>query len=154
MEIDFRTIDRSRINATSSLMRVVFQQEFKAVRGTATGETLKSITVKTTVSKQLVQWNVYAGEGYIWAVRGKRANTKLPMVRTGSGWDLVSNLRRWHQIKTPNMPKFLLARSIARKARAPIPLTERADKKLRPQLQPMLLKSGIDRTILTSLVRI
>lgn len=152
--IDFRTIPRARIDQVSDIMRTEFQDQFKRVRGTATGDTLKSITVKVKVTQQLVEWSVFAGPGYIWAVRGKRANTKLPVIRTGSGWELVEPLKRWHQIKTPGMPEFLLARAIARKARAPIPLTERADKRLQPQIQPLLLNSGIDKTILTSLIRV
>jgi hypothetical protein len=156
MPLDFSTISAARINKVSTAIRGIFVSEFTKVRGTATGDTLRSINVKVVFGQPFVTWEVYAGEGYVWAQRGKRANTKLPVKKTGNGWELVAPLKRWHAIKTPSMPEFVLARAIARKARAPIPITARADQRISPIVGTIIMGKGggLGESILTTLVDI
>ena len=150
---DFRTVSNDTLNTISELLRLEFINQFSKVRvSPVTGSTNKSIVVKYKVTQNSIEWSVYGGEGYIWATLGKKANTKLPMVKSGGVWDLLEPLKTWHGIVTPDIPKFILARAIARKPRSPIDLTGRADKVIRPAVQVALLNSNIGETILNSLV--
>jgi hypothetical protein len=67
-----------------------------------------------------------AGEGWRFVEAGKRAGTKLPMVKTADGWRLVDRLAAWKKARALTMPDFLLARKIAVNPRAPVELSRPA----------------------------
>lgn len=151
--LDYTQVSPSTRNGISKIIRDEFRKQFQKVRNDVTGTTLKTIRVKVKVTQFSITWDVYAGPGYFWAERGKKANTKLPVVKKGGGWELIEPLKTWHSIKTPGMPEFVLANILAKKARSPIPITKNAAGIVQSKVVSAVLGSDIGKNIILGVLK-
>lgn len=94
---------------------------------TATGLTLRSVQTEITQEREgFLEFTSSAGGAVPFRTFGKPANTKLPVVKNGERFELVPRLKDWKRIRNFSGNDYLLARSIARKALAPIDFGEEA----------------------------
>jgi len=147
-------VDNSRAVALGKKIRTVFQIPLVRNRKVVTKITLNSIRVVTTHIGNLVTYDVFAGGGYVFIQRGKRANTKFPVKKVGNTFVLVEPLRKWKAAKGLSIPDFLLARSIATNPRRPINLIGQSEKILMRLLDREIQKLGIGEEILRRLTNI
>lgn len=124
----------------SRMIRTSFQKALERHDKVATGDTLRSIAVKKKQTKSYLQFLVYAGDGFKYTQWGKRANTKLPVYKEGGKFHLVKPLAAWKKALGLTMPDFLLARSIARKARAPVDLIGEAEQDIKTYFEAAIIK--------------
>lgn len=136
-------------------IRDSFQKALEAHDKVATGDTLRGIKVKIDRDASSITYSVYAGPGFYYTQWGKRANTKLPVYKEGNKFKLVEPLARWKKARGLTMPDFLLARSIARKARAPIDLIGIAAKDITGYLDEAIIKEiGMEKYVALQLSKI
>ena len=115
------------VERVESLLLASFQRELALKGKIATRATWNSIDTRHMRSVNAVRVEVLGGRGWFHIEAGKRANTKLPVKKGPDGkFRLVEPLLSWKRVVVPNIPDYLLARAIARKARAPVPLTRPA----------------------------
>lgn len=90
-----------------------------------TGKTAKSITTDSNVGNEEIDISVFGGGATKYIIEGKPANTKLPMKKNGSKWELVQELKDWKAIRGFGGSDYLLARAIAKNKREPIDLGQK-----------------------------
>lgn len=121
-------------------IRTSFQIALERHDKVATGSTLRSIEVRKVAKPTFYGFEVWAGPGFRFTQWGKRANTKLPVYKQGGRFYLVPELAAWKKAVGATMPDFLLARSIARKARAPVDLIGEAEKDIKTYLEKSIIE--------------
>lgn len=88
-------------------------------------QTLRSIHYVIAFTEQYLTITFRANiNGLFWIERGKRANTKLPVTKVGGRFELVENLKQWKEQVGFDGGDFVLARTIARNPRAPLPISQ------------------------------
>jgi len=85
-----------------------------------TSKTARSVRVESERTENSIQSKIFAGGGMKYIVEGKPANTKLPMRKVGSQWELMPELKSWKAITGFAGSDFLLARFIAKNKRDPV----------------------------------
>ena len=122
-----------------SVLLSAFQEQLALKGKIATRATYNSLetSAKGVASGGFIV-EVKGGRGWFHIEAGKRANTKLPVKKEGDKFVLLEPLASWAKAKVPNIPYFLLARSIAKKARAGIPLTQPALEKAMPKVEKLV----------------
>ncbi len=124
-----------------------YRRQLAITKKVATRRTLESLESRVlgTVKGQVVE--IWGGSGWRHIEVGKRANTKMPVKKTNDGWVLLEPLKEWHETVAPQIPRFLLARKIARDARAGVPLADSALERAWPKVGEVLL-AGFSRQML------
>lgn len=89
----------------------------------ATRRTINSINPSYKVTGDSVNIKVSADKGLFFIQSGKRANTKLPLKKSGDRFVLVDRLAEWKGAVGFGGTDYLLARAIAKKARKGIDIT-------------------------------
>lgn len=87
----------------------------------ATGKTIKSLQIESSQSEFKLSISLSANKGWLFIEKGKRANTKLPVV-PGS-FNLVPELQEWADAVNFGGSDYQLAYTIAKKPRKGIDLT-------------------------------
>lgn len=107
----------------STILAEAYRRVLTQKNKIATRTTINSIKGGHRKNRDGVTAYVSADRGLFFIQSGKRANTKLPMKKTGGKWRLVERLELWKNAVGFGGPDFLLARSIARKSRKGIDIT-------------------------------
>jgi len=115
-----------------------------------TARTIKSVRAVTIFKENSVEFEAYGAEGMPHIIQGKPANTKYPLDYKGtkenkSGkqikvFELKPHLKDWKAIVGFGGSDFILARSIAKNARAPIDIASEAINYLSEKVPSMILK--------------
>lgn len=84
-----------------------------------TGFTAKTVDAKTSFSSStnIADIPVTGAGGFPWITKNKPPNTKLPVRKVGSGFELVPELKNWKAATGFGGSDFQLARSIAKNPR-------------------------------------
>lgn len=145
-------MNRPAADAVASTLLSEFQRILVTKGKVATRETYNSLEsrIKTTGKGFAVE--IWGGPGWRHIEKGKRANTKMPVKKVGETWVLLEPLASWKRLKAPNIPQFLFARGIARRARAGIPLTDPALERSWPRIEDRMAEA-FTRGLLAELLR-
>lgn len=118
-----KLITQKRINQIEQDMSTAVLIATRKYINPATGKTERSIETVVSERTDTVIGFSTSGAGAIpFVIEGKPANTKLPVRKTANGFELVTDLQEWKKIRGFGGSDYLLARSIARKAKAPVDL--------------------------------
>jgi len=147
-------VDQGRVIRLAGLIKKAFQAPLVRHRKVVTKTTFNSIQVVTTVSSNIITFDVFTGGGYLFIQRGKRANTKFPVRRVGGRFKLVKPLAEWKRAKGLSIPDFLLARSIAINPRRPINLIRESEVIITRILDVEVDRLGIGDEVLRMLTSI
>lgn len=86
----------------------------------ATGKTAQSIRTEAEVTDKGIEISVYAGGGMEYIIKGKPANTKLPVRKVGNRFELFQDIKDWKAVRGFRGSDFVLARAIAANKQDPI----------------------------------
>jgi len=102
-------------------------------RKVVTGRTIRSLETESERGPTSHSVDLYADKSWLFIEKGKRANTKLPVI--GGTFELVPELKAWKAAVGFGGSDYMLARAIARKPRKGIPLTDDLLREVSPKLE-------------------
>lgn len=85
----------------------------------ATAKTAKSIRTESDRNKVAIEIAVVGGESLKYIIDGKPPNTKMPVRKVGSKFELIQEVKDWKAVRGFRGPDFLLARAIAKNEQKP-----------------------------------
>lgn len=143
MELKLFEIDEL-VNEVSMIMEDNLKDILLKYRKFATKKTYSSVRSEDDTTENRAVIRLLALESLRFIVSGRRPGAKLPVRKTGDGFELVPELKEWVKAVGFTGHYFLLARSIARKGVKGVPIVELMIEKSRPQIMDAIRRRTVD----------